>query len=84
MKNKPFLLAIDGSNDMGLLKMNPLTFRIFSAESISTQLLDMCMPRGGTAKDILGKMNETLQRFAISWSKCVSFGVDNTSVNQVK
>ena len=81
MKSKPFSLAIDGSNDSGLLKMNPLTVRIFSVEGISTQLLDMCMTRGGTAENLFGKMDETLQRFAISWSKCISVGVDNTSVN---
>ena len=29
MKNNPFSLATDGSNDSGLQKMNPLTVRIF-------------------------------------------------------
>ena len=63
------------SNDLGLLKVNPLTVHIFSVEGISTQLLDMCMTRGCTAEDIFGKMDETLL------NKCVSVGVDNTSVN---
>ena len=33
MKSQPFTLAIDGSNDTGLRKMNPLTVRIFDSES---------------------------------------------------
>ena len=81
MKSKPYSLAIDGSSDTGLKKMNPLTVRIFTPHGVSTQLLDMCMTRGSTAADIFGKMDETLQHHGISWDNCVSIGVDNTSVN---
>ena len=59
MKAKPYSLAIDGSNDTGLLKMNPLTARIFTSDGVSTQLLDMCMTSEATAQDIFGKI-ETL------------------------
>lgn len=81
MQTSPYSLAIDGSNDTGLQKMNPLTVRIFTNDGISTQLLDMCMTRGASAADIFGKMDETLQQNAIPWDNCVSVGVDNTSVN---
>lgn len=48
MKSAPFALAIDGSNDNGLEKMNPLTVRIFDLESkkVITNLLDMCLTSG--------------------------------------
>ena len=81
MRMKPYSLAIDGSNDTGLKKMNPLTVRIFTPHGVSTQLLDMCMTRGSAAADIFGKMDETLQQYGISWNNCVSVGEDNTSVN---
>ena len=77
MKEKPYSIAIDGSNDTGLLKMNPLTVCLFTPSGVSVQLLDMCMTRGSTAADIFAKMDETLQQFGVCWSNCVSAGVDN-------
>ena len=38
MKNNPFTIAIDGSNDMGLEKMNPMT-----QGEVVTRFLDMCL-----------------------------------------
>ena len=81
MKEKPYSIAVDGSNDAGLLKMNPLTVRVFTPDGVSVQLLDMCMSKGSAAADIFGKMDEVLKRYGVCWSKCVSVGVDNTSVN---
>ena len=52
MKEHPFALAIDGSNDNSLQKMNPLTVHIFDVESgfVSTKLfLDMCLTSGTDA-----------------------------------
>ena len=48
MKTAPFAIAIDGSNDTGLQKMNPLTVRFFDESSgmVTTQLLDMCLTTG--------------------------------------
>ena len=83
MKNEPFSLATDGSNDSGLQKMNPLTVRIYDADRgrVMTQLLDMCLTTGSTAEAIYTKINEALMKFGVDWNKCVAFGVDNTSVN---
>ena len=81
MKTKPYSLAIEGSNDSGLLKMYPLTVRVFTNDGISTQRLDMCMTKSSTAQHIFSKMDETLQKYGISWEHCVSVGLDNTSVN---
>ena len=81
MKEKPYYIAIDGSNDSGLMKMNPLTVQIFTFGGVSTQQLDMCMTRGSTAADIFGKMDQVLQQHGVYWENCVSVGVDNASVN---
>ena len=48
MKNKPFAVAVDGSNDTGLEKMNPMTVRLFddTRGEVVTQFLDMCLTSG--------------------------------------
>ena len=48
MKSGPFSIAVDGSNDNGLEKMNPMTVRFYNQSQgrISTQLLDMCLTKG--------------------------------------
>lgn len=86
MKVDPFSLLVDGSNDTGLEKLNPLTVRIFDSATnkVTTQLLDMCTTTGrncGTASEIYSKINSVLNQLNIPWSNCVGFGVDNTSVN---
>ena len=50
MKNKPFVVAVDGSNDTGLEKMNPMTVRFFddTRGEVVTQFLDMCLTSGKT------------------------------------
>jgi len=86
MKNGPYSLSTDGSNDTGVEKLNPLTVRIFDVNrrQVTTQLLDMCPTSGrecGTASAIFQKIDSVLNRFNIPWENCVGFGVDNTSVN---
>ncbi|XP_034092754.1 uncharacterized protein LOC117560097 [Gymnodraco acuticeps] len=41
MREKPFTLVTDGSNDTGLKKMNPLTVRIFDTNKVVHRFLDM-------------------------------------------
>lgn len=86
MKANPFSLLIDGSNDTGLEKLNPLTVKIFDVRKgqVLTQLLDMCTTSGrdcGTATAIFSKVDSVLGRHGVPWCNCVGFGVDNTSVN---
>ena len=48
MKSNPFSIAIDGSNDSGVQKMNPITVKMFDASQgmIVTRFLDMCTTTG--------------------------------------
>ena len=45
MKEKPFSLLIDGSNDTGIEKLNPLTVRIYddNQRQVVSMLQDMCI-----------------------------------------
>lgn len=86
MKANPFSLLVDGSNDTGLEKLNPLTVRIFdiNRRQVVTHLLDMCTTSGcgcGTSDAIFGKIDSVLEKHHIPWHNCIGFGVDNTSVN---
>ena len=86
MKVQPFSLSVDGSNDSGLEKMNPVTIRLFdlAQNSIVTRFLDMCTSTSGTAEGVFtvidNKMKELLQS-TNPWALCTSVSVDNTSVN---
>ena len=48
MKIQPFSIAVDGSNDSGLEKMNPMTVRLYDINDgkIATRFLDMCLTKG--------------------------------------
>jgi hypothetical protein len=83
VKNNPFSIAIDGSSDNAVEKMNPLTVRIFYVNrgNVCTQFLDMCMSSSSTAEGIFSKMEDAFTTHDISWNNCVGLGVDNTSVN---
>ena len=68
MKAEPFPLAIDGSNDSGLQKLNLLTVRLYDvtrSSRVSTQLLDMCLTSSSTAESIFSKVNEALTAHGI-------------------
>lgn len=86
MQKSPFSLATDGSNDNGMLKMNPLTVRIFDINlgKVKTSLLDMCVSKGGTAEEFFTTIDNCMPSFGIPWDKCVAVGVDNTSMNMGK
>ena len=44
----------------------------------------MCLTSASDAEALFSKIDETMQRHDLDWSKCVAFGVDNTSVNMGK
>ena len=79
---KPFSIAIDGSSDNSLEKMNPLTVRVISDSGvIHTELLDMCMLSNSTAEGIFSKMQNAFMKHEVSWMNCVGLSVDKTSVS---
>ena len=83
MRAHPFSISIDGSNDTGLEKMNPVTVRIYNLKEVcvSTRFLDMCLSSSSTAHSLYsalsGKLEELLQ-FSEPQDLCTSVGVDNT------
>ena len=86
MLDGSFSILIDGSNDAGLQKMNPITVKIFDASrgKVESQFFDMCTttgPSGATAESIFAKMDSVLSLHRVPWGNCVGFGVDNASVN---
>uniref|UniRef100_H3B154 DUF4371 domain-containing protein n=1 Tax=Latimeria chalumnae TaxID=7897 RepID=H3B154_LATCH len=86
MKNRPYSLLIDGSNDTGLEKMNLLIVHMFdiNTQRAESRLLNMCATTGkdsATAAAIFDKISQALDTYSIPWANCVGFGVDNTSVN---
>ena len=83
VKKNPFSIAIDGSSDNDIEKMNPLTIKIFKVAcgNVRTQFLDMWMSSSSTAQGIFSKMDDTFTAHDISWDNCVDPGLDNTSVN---
>ena len=89
MRGNSFALVIDGSNDNGLEKINPVTVRLFDPDQgrVSTMYLDMCLTSGtdsATAASIFEAMDVALQSREIPWVNCVGLSVDNTSVNMGK
>ena len=82
----PFSLSIDGSNDTGLQKMNPITVKIYNYKEnrISTQFLNMCTCTSSTADALYnvldGKLTELLQS-PNPWNMCTAVGFDNASIN---
>ncbi|KAJ8022187.1 hypothetical protein HOLleu_39601 [Holothuria leucospilota] len=81
MQRQPFSLSTDGSNDTGLLKMNPLTVKLFDVkEGVVHRLLDTCTTTGTaavTVESIFMQMGDILQKNAIPWENCVAVSVDN-------
>ena len=48
-KSNPFSLGVDGSNDTGVEKMNPVTIRIFDvnqSKQVTSHFYDMCTTSG--------------------------------------
>ena len=72
MKNAPYSLATDGSNDNGLKKMNPLTVQIYDVnlKRVKTSLLDMCLSSGSTAEKLFQGINNCLAGHRIPWENC--------------
>lgn len=82
MKNAPYSLATDVSNNNGLKKMNPLTVQIYNVnlKRVKTSFWDMCLSSGSMAQ-MLFQGIECLAGHRIPWENCVAFSMDNANVN---
>ena len=80
MKQMPYSLSVDGSNDTGLSKMNPLTVRIYDVNEkvVLQKFLDLCLTTGANASkasDIFDAINSVGEKNNIPWDNCTAFGV---------
>ena len=69
----PFSIAIDGSNDTGLDKMNPMTVKLFDINShkVQQRFLDMCTTNSSKTDQIFQKMNDVFKENDLTWNQCV-------------
>ncbi|KAK6466758.1 hypothetical protein HHUSO_G35875 [Huso huso] len=84
MRNRPYTLSTDGSNDTGREKMNPLTVKLFDVDRVEHMFLDMCITTGtnaATAETIFEKMDSVLRKDNIPWQNCVGLSVDNANLS---
>ena len=68
MKREPYSLCTDGSNDEGLVKINPLLVRVFDDEKgkVIPQLLDMGTCKLSTAEALFGNMDKIISEAVVS------------------
>ena len=84
-KSNPFSAGHDGSNDMGVQKMNPVAVRIFdikSSKMVSEHFFSMPLTEGedaGKAFKIFEAIEESFKTDQILWNNCASLSVDNTN-----
>ena len=83
MKEGPYVLCTDGSNDEGLVQLNPLLVRVFyiNEGKVVSQLLNMCTCKKNDAESLFGLIDDALKKEDVNWNNCVAIGMDNTSVN---
>ena len=78
-----YIISTDGSNDQGLKKMNPVTVRLFDTNQhmVVNQFLEICLSSSSDADGIFAAIDKAFANNGILWDKCISLGVDNTSVS---
>ena len=84
LKQLSFSLSVDGSNNAGLKKMNPLAVTFFdvSRGKVVFNLLDRSGEAAATASNIALAINSVMTKHSLPWSN-VAISMDNTSVNLV-
>nr|XP_015930873.1 uncharacterized protein LOC107457258 [Parasteatoda tepidariorum] len=81
LKQSPFSLATDGSNDVNSTKLYPVVLSYFDESSgkIDTVLFSILPCSDNTGAGIFDVLNKEFQNKNIPWSNCVSFACDNTN-----
>ena len=85
MKEGPYALCTGGSNDEGLVKLNPLLVRVFdiNEDKVVPQLLDMCTSKKNDAESLFGLIDDALKKEDVNWNNCVAIGMDNAYVSSI-
>ena len=83
MKVSVFSLSTDGINYQNLVKMNPVTLRIYDVNqhNVVTKFLDMCLSMSSTSAGIFISTDFVMSNYEIPWSNCIALGVNITSAN---
>ena len=86
MKNWPFNIMADRSNNTGLEKMLPVSVRIFDVNfgRVMTKFFDMNLLSdrdSGTAEVIFDKIDAQFTNPGVSWKNINGLGIDNTNAN---
>lgn len=86
MRQNCFSISKHGSNNQRLTKMNPVTVPLFdfNQQKVVSQSLDMCLPTASIAKGIFSSIDDAFVKNKIPWEKCISLGVNSTSVDICK
>jgi len=83
MKNGPFAMATDGSNDIGAVKLYPICVRYFNAQlgkvMCVMQSLQECT-EASTGENIFRILDNFMSSHNIPWQNCICFAADNASV----
>ena len=78
MKNGPYSIATDGSNDAGASKLYPVAVRIFSnqhGQVVSALLAIRECEKSSTGNNIFNILDTELKIAGISWQQCMSFSI---------
>ena len=86
LKKLTFSLMLDGSNDTGVLKMFPVTVRMFDInhQRIMTKFFLMNLMEGqdaSAAAEMFSSVGKLFIKHGISWDFVTAYGVDNTNAN---
>ena len=86
MRQNCFSISKHGSNDQRLTKMNPVKVPLFdfNQQKVVAQSLDMCLSTASIAKGIFNSIDDASVKNKFPWEKCISLGVNSTSVNICK
>ena len=81
MKTGPFSLSTDGSND-DKSKQFPLVVRTIGEDGkVTSQLLSIPVVHGSATGEAISRVIESaMEKDAIPWTNCISFGCDNANV----
>ena len=74
MKEGPYALCTDGSNDEGLFKLNPLLVCLFDINEgkVVSQLLDMSTSKKNDAENLFSLIDDAIEQNGIDWYHCVA------------